>query len=97
MEGYNRDNTMNPNVFDPVNQLYRLLAAVATLGSGCSLGPEGSAVEIGASFGRIINGISPKEKHHLFLAGTAAGVAAGFNAPISGHSLTYLLTYLLTH
>jgi H+/Cl- antiporter ClcA len=27
---------------------------------------------------------SQKERHHLFLAGTAAGVAAGFNAPIAG-------------
>ena len=31
MEGYNRGDNMNPNVIDPVNQLYRLLAAVATL------------------------------------------------------------------
>lgn len=92
IEGYSGKNNQNsgPYVFDPVNQLFRLLAAVATLGSGCSLGPEGSAVEIGASFSRIIDGVSPKEKHHLFLAGTAAGVAAGFNAPISGYLLSEL-------
>lgn len=72
--------------FDPKNEVVRLLAAVATLGSGCSLGPEGPAVEIGASFSRIFGtgNTSAREKHHLFLAGTAAGVAAGFNAPIAG-------------
>lgn len=41
--------------FDPLKtsgQLIRLSGAVATLGSGCSLGPEGPAVEIGASLSR---------------------------------------------
>lgn len=75
--------------FNPVNQVLRLCGAVATLGCGCSLGPEGPAVEIGAGWARIISSISAfsmsaKERHHLFLAGTAAGVAAGFNAPIAG-------------
>jgi H+/Cl- antiporter ClcA len=35
--------------------LYRTGAAVATLGSGNSLGPEGSAVEIGAGISRIVS------------------------------------------
>eukprot|EP01036_Dinobryon_divergens_P032969 gene32969-42663_t len=72
--------------FDPVNQLCRLGAAVATLGSGCSLGPEGPSVEIGAGISRMASGgaATLREKHHLFLAGTAAGVSAGFNAPIAG-------------
>ena len=42
---------------------------------------------MGAGWGRIFssgNTISTKQRHHLFLAGTAAGVAAGFNAPITG-------------
>lgn len=79
-------NNSTISAFDPFDQLIRLAGAVATLGSGCSLGPEGPAVEIGAGWSRIISGIesSQKERHHLFLAGTAAGVAAGFNAPISG-------------
>lgn len=73
-------------IFDPFNQIVRLAGAVATLGSGCSLGPEGPSVEIGAGWSRIISGTqcSPRERHHLFLAGTAAGVAAGFGAPITG-------------
>lgn len=73
--------------FNPVDQLTRLFASVATLGSGCSLGPEGPSVELGAGVSRLISGsrsTSPRERHHLFLAGTAAGVSAGFNAPIAG-------------
>ena len=71
--------------YNPSDQLFRISAAVATLGSGCSLGPEGPAVEIGAGLSCIFgsNG-SPWQKRHLFLAGTAAGVSAGFNAPIAG-------------
>lgn len=74
-------------VYDPRIHLVRLLSSVATLGSGCSLGPEGPAVEIGTGISRLIsnsNDISNQQKHHLFLCGTAAAVSAGFNAPITG-------------
>lgn len=71
--------------FNPTTQLYRVGAAVATLGSGCSLGPEGPAVEIGAGLSRLIgSNDTARHQHFLFLAGTAAGVSAGFNAPIAG-------------
>lgn len=86
--------------FQPMYLFWRLVAAVATLGSGCSLGPEGPAVEIGTGLSRIVGGLrseedelpfSPtvasriaRENRHLFLAGAAAGVAGGFNAPITG-------------
>ena len=71
--------------YNPFDQLFRISAAVATLGSGCSLGPEGPAVEIGAGLSCIFGSSgSPWQKRHLFLAGTAAGVSAGFNAPIAG-------------
>ena len=40
--------------FRPLDLLFRSSAAVATLGSGNSLGPEGSAVEIGAGISRIV-------------------------------------------
>ena len=72
--------------YNPVSHFFRICAAIATLGSGISLGPEGSAVEIGAGVSRMLVGAKSavKERHHLFLAGTAAGVSAGFNAPISG-------------
>jgi H+/Cl- antiporter ClcA len=90
----------NKGVFQPEYLFYRLLAAIATLGSGCSLGPEGPAVEIGTGLSRLVCRISgvdasmpyssytagriARENQHLFLAGTAAGVAGGFNAPITG-------------
>lgn len=64
----------------------RSLAAVLTLGSGCSLGPEGTSVELGAGMARLFAGpdLSEQQTRFLFLAGTAAGVSAGFNAPITG-------------
>jgi H+/Cl- antiporter ClcA len=40
--------------FRPLDLVYRIGAAVATLGSGNSLGPEGSAVEIGTGMSRIV-------------------------------------------
>jgi H+/Cl- antiporter ClcA len=69
-------------------------AAVITLGTGCSLGPEGPAVEIGMTLSRLIMEIFPrnvlsisetiKQNRLLLACGAAAGVSAGFNAPISG-------------
>lgn len=80
--------TVSESTFSPVQAFLRLLGAVTTLGSGCSLGPEGPSVEIGATWSRVFadpkSPTSTREKHHLFLAGTAAGVAAGFGAPIAG-------------
>ena len=86
--------------FQPIYLFWRLVAAVATLGSGCSLGPEGPAVEIGTGLSRGVSEFTAadnalpysaftarriaRENRHLFLAGTAAGVAGGFNAPITG-------------
>lgn len=75
--------------FNLVHLMVRGVAAVFTLGSGCSLGPEGSAVEIGAGLSRVFGAsagpaLSEQQNRFLFLAGTAAGVAAGFNAPITG-------------
>ena len=78
----------------------RSASAVATLGSGNSLGPEGPSVEIGASISQYVSALgkttnmtmdnrgmkscSPRQYRDLFLAGCAAGVSAGFHAPIAG-------------
>ena len=75
--------------FNLMHLLIRGVAAVFTLGSGCSLGPEGTAVELGAGLSRVFGvsvgpSLSEQQNRFLFLAGTAAGVAAGFNAPITG-------------
>ena len=61
-------------------------AAVATLGSGLSLGPEGPSVELGAGISRIISetfSFPSDVKHVMISAGCAAGVSAGFAAPLT--------------
>lgn len=83
---------------DGVRSLIKATAAVFTLGSGCSLGPEGPAVEIGASFARLVPQwisdsmhlrLSTERLRQLFACGCAAGVAAGFNAPFAGVFFAY--------
>jgi hypothetical protein len=63
--------TYEEKLFDPGVLVLRLFGAVATLGSGCSLGPEGPAVELGAGLSRVLcsENATARQKHHLFLAG----------------------------
>jgi len=82
----------------PAASVARTAAAVATLGSGCSLGPEGPAVEWGIFTSRAVerlleapvlglgSGASQnlRFRRQLLAAGAASGVAAGFNAPLAG-------------
>jgi H+/Cl- antiporter ClcA len=72
--------------------LRKFAAATCTLGTGNSLGPEGTAVEMGMAASRVLmswESLTTKlkitrQEQKLFLAcGAAAGVSAGFNAPIS--------------
>eukprot|EP00611_Tribonema_gayanum_P011721 TRINITY_DN2207_c0_g1_i2.p1 TRINITY_DN2207_c0_g1~~TRINITY_DN2207_c0_g1_i2.p1 ORF type:complete len:845 (+),score=244.22 TRINITY_DN2207_c0_g1_i2:159-2537(+) len=71
----------------PGRSIGKALAAVATLGTGNSLGPEGPAVELGVACSRMVcawKELSIDRQRTLLGAGAAAGVAAGFNAPIAG-------------
>lgn len=65
----------------------KAIQAAVTLGTGCSLGPEGPSVDIGKS---CANGCSAMMENNnerriaLVAAGAAAGIASGFNAAVAG-------------
>lgn len=67
--------------------IMKAIQAAVTLGTGCSLGPEGPSVDIGKS---CANGCSLMMENNrerriaLLAAGAAAGIAAGFNAAVAG-------------
>lgn len=67
----------------------RMVAAVATLGSGGAMGYEGPAMYAGASAGawlqrRFSRFFSAEDAKLLLVAGAAAGVSAIFKAPVTG-------------
>lgn len=67
----------------------RLLAGVATLGSGGSLGFEGPSLYLGATIGTAVQHrwrrwFTRADSKVLMVAGAAAGVAAIFKAPATG-------------
>ena len=74
------------SVRDLVN---KLVAAVATLGSGGAMGLEGPSIYLGASLGavaqrRFVRFFGGADRNLLLVAGAAAGIAAIFKAPATG-------------
>jgi CIC family chloride channel protein len=67
----------------------RMVAAVATLGSGGALGLEGPSIYLGSSIGSIVQRrfrvkLRAADRNLLLVAGAAAGIAAIFKAPATG-------------
>ncbi|MEX2254382.1 MAG: chloride channel protein [Acidimicrobiia bacterium] len=67
----------------------RIVASMATLGSGGAMGFEGPSIYLGSSIGarlqtRYQRFFTDKDTHVLLVAGAAAGVAAIFKAPATG-------------
>ncbi|MCU1374398.1 MAG: hypothetical protein JWO68_1684 [Actinomycetia bacterium] len=67
----------------------RILASVATLGSGGAMGYEGPSIYLGAGIGsalqaRLSRFFSREDAKVLLVCGAAAGVAAIFKAPATG-------------
>lgn len=63
----------------------KLLASIATLGTGGSGGREGPTMQIGGAIGSLIGryfGVTVRERRILLVAGTAAGMAAVFRTPL---------------
>lgn len=65
----------------------KLLSAIATLGSGMTLGRQGPTVQVGAGLAAGMSRwvpTSPDHRRQMIAAGAGAGLAAAFNAPIAG-------------
>ncbi|CAL5054643.1 unnamed protein product [Urochloa decumbens] len=65
----------------------KAVQAAVTLGTGCSLGPEGPSVDIGKSCANACSEMMENNRERriaLVAAGAAAGIASGFNAAVAG-------------
>ncbi|GLT26453.1 hypothetical protein SLA2020_015160 [Shorea laevis] len=65
----------------------KALQAAVTLGTGCSLGPEGPSVDIGKSWANGFSLMMESNRERniaLVAAGAASGIASGFNAAVAG-------------
>lgn len=67
--------------------MIKAIQAAVTLGTGCSLGPEGPSVDIGKSCAYGCSEMMENNRERriaLVAAGSAAGIASGFNAAVAG-------------
>ncbi len=69
--------------------LHRMVAAVATLGTGGAMGLEGPSIYLGATLGSVLQQrfrrlLRGADANLLLVAGAAAGIAAIFKAPATG-------------
>ncbi|XP_052207400.1 chloride channel protein CLC-f isoform X2 [Diospyros lotus] len=65
----------------------KAIQAAVSLGTGCSLGPEGPSVDIGKSCAKGCSLMMENDRERkiaLIAAGAAAGIASGFNAAVAG-------------
>ena len=84
LDAFHKDRRLR--VRDLVN---KLVAAVATLGTGGAMGLEGPSIYMGASLGavgqrRFARFFIGADRNLLLVAGAAAGIAAIFKAPATG-------------
>lgn len=69
------------------NAPVKTVAAILSIGSGASVGPEDPSVQIGANLGSMFGQVfhmSDERIRTLVAAGAASAIAAAFNAPIAG-------------
>jgi CIC family chloride channel protein len=65
----------------------RIGAALATIGSGGSVGREGPIIQLGATVANVVGRwqkADPRRLSILLAAGAASGMAAAYNAPLAG-------------
>ncbi|CAK7323904.1 unnamed protein product [Dovyalis caffra] len=75
------------DLFSGVFPTLKAIQAAVTLGTGCSLGPEGPSVDIGKSCAHgfsLMMANNRERRNTLVAAGAAAGISSGFNAPVAG-------------
>nr|GLL22462.1 chloride channel protein CLC-f [Ipomoea trifida] len=75
------------DLFAGIFPTVKAIQAAITLGTGCSLGPEGPSVDIGKSCAHGCSVIMENNRERriaLVAAGAAAGISSGFNAAVAG-------------
>ncbi|RAL41077.1 unnamed protein product [Cuscuta campestris] len=75
------------DLFAGIFPTVKAIQAAITLGTGCSLGPEGPSVDIGKSCAHACSVMMENNRERriaLVAAGAAAGIASGFNAAVAG-------------